>query len=134
MDEDGFVEKKKTKKINLTQRRAVKKKYKDSFEDFWKNTRLEYEINANKKYDDANIDTMSQSDYLNKKKTAITTAMKKFDDKKEKIYEQYIDNRLADELYLSEINEESPPPVRRLPEVNKVNYVSTSIFSNLEVE
>lgn len=133
MDEDGFIEKKNTKKSSQTQRRALKKKYREPFETHWKQMKVEYEITANEKYDKAKKDTMGESDYDAKKKIAINAAMKKLDEKKDKIFEDYINNRFADEQFLEDIAENETEP-KKLPEVEKKNYISRSIFDNLEIE
>lgn len=125
--EEEFVESKKRK----NNKKSIKNKYKSDFEEHWNTLKIEHELKASQKYDDANKGHIDVS----LKKIAVATAMKRLEEKKEKIFHEYIINREADEQYLKEINEdvEESFVIKTIKE-EKINLKNDSMFSNLTEE
>jgi len=124
MEEGEFVEIK-NKKLSNTQKRAAKHKYKNDAEKFWENKKVEHEKKADEKYDNANLNTVRDENYNKNKKIAIDRAMKNFQDKKDKIIEDYINSRIEDDFYLNDIKEEN------ITEKKKINVESVNIYEKL---
>lgn len=125
---EEFTEKKHKKNNNKYQ---IKNKYRDSFEEHWVKTRLEFMFTSGQKYDEYNKPQKRDAAYENTKKIAMIKAMKKFDDKKEKIFEEYINARIADDEYLLEIGEiiESTPQIKDIDK--KIVPIEKTMYSVL---